>query len=146
MECDEIMEWLHDYGLNIKTVNDNNFTIASAREVYCPGHQFVPSKMLEKLKSGYTETIEKGYKGLRVTGEMSWAIKGIPGSEKIIEYESLVNTIYPDYPVTAVCQYNVNDFSGAMIMNVLKVHPKMIAKGRILENPYYIKPEIFFRG
>jgi hypothetical protein len=46
-----------------------------------------------------------------------------------------------DHPVTAVCQYDANSFGGATIMEVLKVHPKMIINGSVINNPFFVEPE-----
>jgi hypothetical protein len=60
-----------------------------------------------------------------------------------MEYEALVNEVVITHPVTAVCQYDANKFSGSTILDVLKVHPMMIVHGQIVRNPYYIKPQDF---
>lgn len=36
-----------------------------------------------------------------------------------------------------ICQYDANRFDGVTLMEVLRVHPFMIARGRIVSNPYY---------
>lgn len=46
-----------------------------------------------------------------------------------------------DHPITTVCQYDANSFDGATIMEVLKVHPKMIVNGAVINNPFFIEPE-----
>ena len=68
---------------------------------------------------------------------MTWALKGVPGSDKLIEYESGINNLIESHPMTVICQYDANQFDGATLMDVLRVHPYMIAQGRIVSNPYY---------
>jgi hypothetical protein len=46
-------------------------------------------------------------------------------------------------PVTAVCQYDARSFDGAVIMDILKVHPLMVIRGSVIHNPFFIKPEEF---
>ena len=70
---------------------------------------------------------------------------GTPGSDRLMEYEALVNNVLKTHPITAVCQYDANRFSGATIVDVLKVHPMMIVRGQIVRNPYYMKPEDFLK-
>jgi hypothetical protein len=72
---------------------------------------------------------------------MSWALRGIPGSERLIEYEALVNDVLVTHPVTAICQYDATRFDGASIFDVLKVHPMMVVHGLVVKNPYYVKPQ-----
>ena len=99
--------------------------------------------MLETLRNYYSSCIEDGIIGARVSGEMTWALKGLPGSEKLMEYEAQVNNVLVTHPVTAICQYDANQFDGGTIIDVLNVHPMMIVRGQIVRNPYYMKPEDF---
>jgi hypothetical protein len=39
--------------------------------------------------------------------------------------------------------YNINKFSGKIIMKVLETHPYAIVGGMINQNPYYIDPDIW---
>ncbi|MCZ7400963.1 MAG: MEDS domain-containing protein [Candidatus Methanoperedens sp.] len=116
-----------------------------AQDVYCPCGKFVPSEMLTRLSGCYDQAIIAGYPGARVSGEMSWALKGIPGSERLMEYEALINTLCDKHPVTPICQYDARRFDGATLLNVLKVHPMMIVQGKIVQNPYFIEPQEFLR-
>lgn len=72
---------------------------------------------------------------------MSWALRGMPGSERLIEYEALLNTLGPGNPLTMICQFDIKKFDGATIFEVLNVHPMMIVRGQIMRNPYYVPPD-----
>ncbi len=70
---------------------------------------------------------------------MSWAIRGIPGSSRLMEYEARLNSTFMKYPITGICQYDSKRFDNATLRDVLAVHPMIIFHGRVLRNPYYIK-------
>jgi len=125
------------------TMSDPDFSITSALDTYCPDGVFEPEQMLQKLRSAYTTSIEQGYASARLSGEMTWALRGIAGSDRLIEYEALINTIMRDYPSTIICQYDVRRFDGATLFDVLAVHPIMIIRGQVVRNPYYVEPEVF---
>jgi hypothetical protein len=108
-----------------------------AHRVYCPDGTFVPQRMLDRTRKLYLESVRAGYSGARETGEMTWALKGLPGSERLIEYESGLNAVVRECPVTLACQYDARRFSGATLYDVLSVHPYMIVHGQIVRNPYY---------
>ena len=116
-----------------------HFSVATTREAYCPTGIFVPDEMLDRLSAFYTRSVTEGYAGARVAGEMSWAVRDIPGSLRLIEYEARVNTTLIQYPGTAICQYDAHCFNSRMLRAVLAVHPMIILHGQILKNPYYIK-------
>ena len=102
--------------------------------------------MLNILKNYYKESIELGFTAARVIGEMTPEINKISGGKRLLEYESRVTLLVRDYPVMSLCQYNANAFNGATIMEILKVHPKMIINGAIIQNPFYIKPEEYLKS
>jgi hypothetical protein len=102
--------------------------------------------MLNTLRAYYKATMDEGYPGSRVSGEMSWALRGIPGSDRLMEYEALVNDVLVTHPITAICQYDTRRFSGAVVFDVLKVHPMMVVHGHIVKNPYYIQPQEFLKS
>jgi hypothetical protein len=91
----------------------------------------------------YNKAKQAGYRGMRSCGEMSWAMRGIPGSDRFLEYETLINTVTSDFPFTGMCLYDARLFSGDILFKVLQVHPYMVARGQIVRNPFYLRPEEF---
>ncbi len=124
----------------------NQLNFLNAEEAYCSKGKFDPETMFENFKKLYLESKEEGYPNIRVSGETSWVLKGIPGTERLIEYEAKINDLFSEFPITGVCQYNANHFDGATILDVLKVHPHMIVNGQIIQNPYYLSPEEFLKS
>ena len=97
--------------------------------------------MLETLKGAYERARGDGYPASRVTGEMSWALRGLPGSEHLMDYEARVNRVLETHPITAMCQYDANRFDGDTIFAALQVHPYMVMNGQLVKNPHYIHGE-----
>jgi hypothetical protein len=136
-------EMLSDLGVKPPVVRPGQFQLAKAAETYCPDGTFIPERMLAGLRTIYDEAIADGYAGARASGEMGWALQGLPGSDRLIEYEALINTIVEEHPITALCQYDARRFGGDTLFDVLSVHPMMVVRGQIVRNPYYIPPEAF---
>ncbi|MCK4890834.1 MAG: MEDS domain-containing protein [Candidatus Aminicenantes bacterium] len=146
MEPDQISEWLASMGVAVPNLKESsNFSVSSTAETYHPEGIFKPEEMLDNLKVFYETAKEENFPASRVTGEMSWALKNIPGSNRLMEYEAKVNDVLVKYPVTAVCQYDANEFDGATLLECLKVHPYIIAQGQIVRNPYYMNTEDFLK-
>ncbi|MDZ7792616.1 MAG: MEDS domain-containing protein [Spirochaetia bacterium] len=112
-------------------------------DVYYKDERFDPDRMLALLSEFYQGADEKGFHGARVIGEMTADIGRIEGGERLLEYESRVSMLLREKPITTVCQYNAAEFDGAMIMDVLKVHPMMVVRGSVIHNPFFIPPEEF---
>jgi hypothetical protein len=124
----------------------NAISLAGTSEVYFQDGVFDPDRMLNTLAAYYNESVQQGFSAARVIGEMIPEIKHVLGGERLLEYESRVSILLRDHPVTSVCQYDANLFDGGTIMEVLKVHPKMIINGMVINNPFYIKPESYLYG
>ena len=138
---EEIRAWLTEMGTEPK--DDDSFNIIKAETAYCPSGTHVPQQVIDKAVARYAMAKAAGYSGSRACGEMSWALRGIPGSNRLLEYEVGLNMIENDFPRIGMCQYDARLFDGAMLLKVLKVHPYMIAQGKIVQNPYYISPQEF---
>ncbi len=138
---DEVRAWLQELGIDLR--EDGSFGIVPAEKSYCPSGTFVPQDVLDNMVARYAMAKQAGYSGSRACGEMSWALKGIAGSERFLEYEVGINLIHEDFPFVGMCQYDARRFDGATLFKVLQVHPYMVARGQIVRNPFYLKPEEF---
>lgn len=144
MDPADVETWLREMGVDLpEHGNAPAFSITVAENTYCPNGKFVPETMLNTLRGYHKAVVDEGYPGGRVSGEMSWALRGIPGSERLMEYEALVNDVLVTHPITAICQYDARRFDGALVFDVLKVHPMMVVHGQIVKNPYYMRPQEF---
>jgi len=144
MKPEEVVDWLGELGIEVPKTSQ--VTITPAVTTYCPEGKFIPEQMLSCLKRHYEQAIADGFVGARLSGEMSWSLRNIPGSEQLIVYEALINTILDTHPVTAMCQYDVTKFDGGLIYDVLQVHPLMVVHGQIVKNPAYVRPDEFLRN
>lgn len=141
---EDIRAWLVEIGANLpESDDDDSFRVVNAESAYCPSGEFVPQMVLDNALARYAMAKKAGFKGSRACGEMTWVLKGIPGSERFLEYEIGFNAIREAFPFVGMCQYDARRFDGATLFRVLRVHPYMVAQGQIVRNPYYIKPEEF---
>lgn len=123
----------------------NAISISGAREIYFEGGVFDPDRMLKTLIHFYQHSKEHGFPAARVIGEMVPEVEQMPGGERLMEYESRVSLLVKECPVTTVCLYDAKTFDGETILNVLKVHPKMIVNGAVVKNPFFIEPELYLQ-
>ena len=59
-----------------------------------------------------------------------------------MEWESACNVV-EDAPVVFLCQYELSQFQGNVVVDALKTHPLCIMGSTIHRNPYYEDPEAF---
>ncbi len=122
------------------------FRLLGAKELYYPDGTFSPRSMDAELNKFFNESQNEGRRNIRATAEMIWALEAIPGIEHLMVYESRLNYFIPGKPWISICLYNLNLFSGAIIMRVLQTHPFTISCGVIAKNPYYQEPDDWLRA
>ena len=136
--------FLGRHGISYNEVRDTGgLTLAGTVESYFQNNRFEPERMLSVLGQFYEESVTQGYPAARIIGEMTEKIQHLPGGGRILEYEAKVSLLLREHPVTTVCQYDARLFEGAMIMDILKVHPYMVVRGSVVHNPFFITPEEF---
>ena len=138
---EEIRSWLLEVGVPLP--KDDSFSVFKADSFYCPAGQFEPDKMIGGMILRYEQYKKAGRSGIRSCGEMTWALRGIPGSNRLLEYEALLTTVTSDFRHSGMCLYDAHQFDGITLFQVLQLHPYMIAQGQIVRNPFCIKPEEF---
>ena len=94
---------------------------------------FDPDGMISMLARETELALQEGYAALRVTGEMTWALRGLPGSERLMEYEAKLNGFFPGSRALAICQYDRRRFSPEVLLDVLTTHPFAVIGTRIYD-------------
>ena len=110
---------------------------------YLAGGEFTTSDMLTFWTESMVKAEIEGYTFCRLVGEMTWALRDAPGVEHLVSYESELNRVTPGYPVVVLCLYDLDRFSGEVVVNVVKTHPQVLVQGILVENPYYVGPDEF---
>lgn len=142
---DAVLHAMQSEDLDLFTTSQKNgqLLLITKTESYLKEGYFHPEKMIGFLKKSAEDAVTSGYLGLRATGEMTWMLAGDPGSEKLMEYEALLNTFFPKANACALCQYNRNRFSDTLLLDVFRTHPLVVYKNKLIENPLYVTPEEF---
>ncbi len=137
---------LAEAGIDVDTlVEKGQLVILTAKEAYLKHGHFDPDKMIALLGEETQKALAEGYTALRATGEMTWALAGEPGSERLVEYESRLNHFFPDRKCYAVCQYDRRRFDAEMLLDILHTHPKVLFGREGFDNSemYFVPPELF---
>src|ERR1700736_1549296 len=140
----DVNEGLHAIGIDVdEAMNSGRLAVASQEDTYLRNGHFEPDRMIRFLADSLEPAIASGFSGLRVVGEMTWALGGDLGTGQLIEYEAKLNHFVHDHPVAVTCQYDRNRFSPEVILNVIRTHPIVIYGNFVCSNPYYVPPEEF---
>jgi len=116
--------------------------LLSAKDSYLLNGTFDPDRMIRMLGQETKKALSEGYSALRVTGEMTWALRGTD-PETLIEYEAKLNEFFPKNKCLAICQYDMRRFDAGILQKVLMTHPIAIIGDNFYDNPYYVFPRAF---
>ncbi|MGE3285982.1 MAG: MEDS domain-containing protein [Pseudonocardia sp.] len=109
--------------------------LIASREAYLATGIFDPYRMVDFYKNaaeaGYTEDSPIPC----VIGEMSWSLRGCPGSERLIEYEALYAKEFADAAVITLCLYDLEQTRGEQIFDLLRLHGRVVLNGIEMHNP-----------
>jgi hypothetical protein len=98
---------------------------------------FDPDRVIAWLRRETREAVAEGYGALRVTADMSWALRGIEGSERLIEYEAALDPFLRGRRCRILCQYDARRFPPAVLQHTLTAHPTVVIGGAVCHNSYY---------
>jgi hypothetical protein len=118
----------------------------TADETYIKGGRFHPDRMIALLDSFESEALAQGFSGIRGAGEMTWHSSKRPGSEELMQYEARLNQRYPASSMNLLCQYEESSFDTSLLMDAVRTHPRVVVRGEVCHNPYYVPPEEFLSG
>ena len=143
--ADEIRTYLGEEGVDVASAEDlGQLAILNETDAYTPEGLFDPDRMIALLIAETEKAVAEGFPALRATGEMTWVLRGYPGSERLLEYEAKLNRdFFPRHPCLAICQYDRWKFNPEIIKGVVMTHPLLINQNKVYRNFYYIPPAEF---
>ncbi len=141
---EEVVQAFQRAGVDLEPyIQSKKFIFLTKEDAYLKNGFFEPGRMIALLKLAQKEALRAGFKGLRVTGEMTWILTKLPGVEKFVEYESKLNYFFPKSKSIAICQYNEKKFSASALLDVIYTHPIVVIHKTVCDNHYYVPPNFF---
>lgn len=103
--------------------------------------------MLAGIGSGFTDSVGKGARVIRLLGNIGWGRIGWPSERDILAFESKVTDAAKLFPCVVVCMYDVARLSGRILTHgAFETHPWVVQRGIVRENPYHLCTEDFLSG
>jgi hypothetical protein len=108
--------------------------VASA-EAYLDGGCFDPDHTVGFYKHAWQGSFRRGYPILCVIGEMSWTLRGCPGTDRLLEYEAMYAQEFGLTPAITLCLYDLGQTRGEQLVDLLRLHGRVILNGIEMQNP-----------
>ncbi len=101
----QIREAMKQFGIQVQRYEETRaLRILGYKEVYVKDGKFRMATTMEIWDKLYSEALKRGFKGLRVTGEMACFFKHDLVQE-LLEYEKALHRVL-DIPMVAMCAYS----------------------------------------
>ena len=147
MESDDPASVLTGLGVDVDLapfLARHQLDVRWAAEAFPRGGSFSTDMVVEFWDHAIQEALSGGFSFARGAGEMTWALHLLPDIKELALFESRLNRFLPRYPqMRLLCMYELARFEGDTLVDVLKVHPKVMLGRMVLHNPYYIEPDEF---
>ncbi len=132
---------LADNGISIaEKLSSGQLEVLASENTYIKDGEFAAEKMYKMLEQTLLSASRSGYDSVRACGDMVWALKNLPGTDELLEYEASLNILTPQHSCSLICMYDISSFSQKAITDALLTHPYVIKDGKISKNPHYIEP------
>jgi hypothetical protein len=117
--------------------------VVATEDSYLQGGTFAAERMFKIVEQAILDAQTGPYSMFRGCGDMEWALKNLPGTDELMEYEARLNMLTPKHECSILCCYDINKFSGSAIADILATHSHVIMNGKIHKNPHFVEPVEF---
>jgi len=137
-----VLDALRKGGIDVDGyVKSGGLIVTGKQGTYLRGRRFDPDWLIGLLSQATGEQGGDRFSGLRILGEMTWALEADVPLDSLIEYEAKLTHFVHDHNVRVLCQYNRNRFSPELLLRVIRTHPVVVYGALVCRNPYYVPPE-----
>lgn len=143
--ADAVRRLLGEKGVDVRSVEGESLLFLTDRDPLLAngGTEFDPDHLLEAIKALFGTTVEAGYSGLRLSADVPWLTRDVPGGDRAMEFETKADEIVNvrGVPLLAICQYRLADLDPEDSLAILERHPLTLVGGRVHENKDYRSPD-----
>ena len=132
----EILAEFKKAGIDINAATANGvLSVVTKHDTYLRHGIFDPEKMITDLDRDVKHALQNGFTGLRITGEMSWALDLPSALSRLCEYE---HELYRHWPaqLAGLCQYNESLFPSDVIDDMANCHYAIVRGGKVMRRSH----------
>ncbi|MFD5449487.1 MULTISPECIES: MEDS domain-containing protein [unclassified Streptomyces] len=132
---ESVLGWLSAAGISTgPALRKGRLVVTTADESYLASGTFDADDMVTALRQEVRDSLAAGYTGFRVSGEMGWALRDVPGADRLSTYETEVNAVFAGQKASAVCQYDARRFTPEQLDAFDRCHPGAVEEPPLHED------------
>ena len=120
-------------------VREGRLLLLTKERAHLRNGRFDCERMLAMLNEAVESALNDGFTGLRTCGDMSWLLDRAPGSEQVVEYESLLNQFFASVRGLGMCQYDRSRLPEGVLDHALHTHSSVVVDGKRRDNPFCVQ-------
>lgn len=118
-----------------KMTSTGALSVLTKHDTYLRHGIFEPDRMIADLDRDVQFALQSGFSGLRVTGEMSWALDLPSALSRLCVYEEELRHHWPRQ-LAGLCQYNETLFPADLIQRMAECHWVVSRDGTVVRHPH----------
>jgi hypothetical protein len=140
----EIEDALEKLGTDVEAAKAaGQLIMQSDREPFLVGKRFDPYHLLSTHNTFIAQAHRDQWRGVRISIDMTWLTRDVATPEQILKYEAASDAVFTfqNAPIIALMLYDYSKLPGALVVELLKLHPIAVVGKYIKRNPYYLNSE-----
>jgi len=130
----EILAKFAQAGIDIgATTASGALSVVTKHDSYLRHGTFEPERMIDDLDRDVRLALQSGFSGMRVTGEMSWALDLPSVLVRVCEYEQALRQHWPTQ-LGGLCQYNEMLFPKDVVKRMTGCHGVVVRDGMVVRH------------
>ena len=130
-----------------RALASDQVSFITEKDAFLNNGRFDPYHMVSAHQTFIAQATKEGWRTVRCVVDMTWLTRGIASSRDILKYEAACDAVFTfqNAPIVGVFQYDYGKLSGAVVVELLKLHPIAVVGNFIKRNPYYLNSEEYLK-
>ena len=141
---EEVEQSLVKAGVDVTAAQEaGQLVFISERDALLVNKRFDPYHLLSTHQTFIAQALREGWKAVRISMDMTWLTHEVATSEQVLKYEAASDAVFTfqNAPIIALMHYDYSKLPGALVVEMLKLHPIAVVGKFIKRNPYYLNSE-----
>ncbi len=137
----KLRELLFDNGFEVDTlIKTGQLIFFTADETFIHDGFLDTERIIVLLQNETKGALAGGYTGLRAIKEMASVLESKENYDRYIEYETKLNSFFPNSNCSIICQYDRQSLDSKLLLDLLASHPMAMIGNDIYDNFAYLTP------
>jgi MEDS: MEthanogen/methylotroph, DcmR Sensory domain len=140
----DVEDALEKLGVEVDVVKESKQLITQTdRSSFLMNSRFDPYHLLSTHNTFIAQAHRDNWQGVRISIDMTWLTRDVATPEQILKYEAASDAVFTfqNAPIIALMHYDYSKLPGALVVELLKLHPIAVVGKYIKRNPYYLNSE-----